>query len=63
MPAQIDAKTLHNLDVQGFDTVSVEELAPLANWLRLPYVFCAGLAFKEKGSFANTTIHMDGGPD
>lgn len=44
MSSQIDSKTLHRLDVQGFDSVSVEDLAPVVNWLRLPYVLCAGLA-------------------
>jgi len=44
MSTQIDTKTLHRLDVQGFDNVPVAELVPFANWLRLPYVLCATLA-------------------
>ena len=44
MKAQIDTRALKNLDVQGFDSIPVEELAPVANWLRLPYMGCAALA-------------------
>jgi hypothetical protein len=32
------------LDIQGFDTVNVRELAPVARWLRLAFGLCALLA-------------------
>lgn len=40
----IAPETLHRLDVQGLDHVPVEELAPVAPWLRLPYALCALIA-------------------
>ena len=40
----MDAKTLRRLDVQGFDCVPQENLAPVAGWLRLPFALCAILA-------------------
>jgi len=44
MSSKIDAKTLHRLDIQGLDQVPEDTLAPLASWLRLPYVLCAAMA-------------------
>jgi len=40
----ISDKTLHRLDVQGFDHVPAAELAAVAPWLRLAFAGCAGLA-------------------
>jgi hypothetical protein len=37
-------RTSRLLDIQGFDTVDMEELAPVARWLRLAFGLCASLA-------------------
>ncbi|MGH8707954.1 MAG: DUF4395 family protein [Burkholderiales bacterium] len=34
-------RTRRLLDIQGFDTVDVQELAPVAPWLRLAFGLCA----------------------
>ena len=34
-------RTSRLLDIQGFDAVAVQELAPVANWLRLAFGLCA----------------------
>ena len=44
MSTLISEKTLHRLDVQGFEKNSVAELAPVAAWLRLAFGGCALLA-------------------
>ena len=36
-------RTSRLLDIQGFDTVDVQELAPVAPWLRLAFGLCAVL--------------------
>jgi hypothetical protein len=33
----------HLLDIQGFDTVDSQELAPVASWLRLTFALCGVL--------------------
>src|SRR6266511_1297836 len=37
-------RTIRLLDIQGFDTVDLQELAPVAPWLRLAFGLCALLA-------------------
>jgi hypothetical protein len=39
----VDAKHLHRLDVQGFDTVDEAVLFRLAPWLRMAFGLCAAL--------------------
>jgi len=34
-------RTYRLLDIQGFDTVDVQEFAPVARWLRLAFGLCA----------------------
>jgi len=40
----LTSRTLHRLDVQGFDTVEEQRLAEVASWLRLTFGLCALLA-------------------
>ena len=40
----VDAKHLHRLDVQGFDTVDEDLLAQVGPWLRMAFGLCAALA-------------------
>ena len=44
MAYPLTARTLHRLDIQGFDRVSEQQLAEVAPWLRLSYALCALLA-------------------
>ena len=44
MKDQLSATTRHRLDVQGFNGISDQRLAPVAPWLRLAFVLCATLA-------------------
>lgn len=41
MPMSLTPRTCRRLDIQGFDTVAVRELAPVARWLRLAFGLCA----------------------
>ena len=41
MKPTLTARTRHRLDIQGFDTVDEQELAPVAAWLRLSFGVCA----------------------
>lgn len=40
----LNPRTRRRLDIQGFDTVDEQELAPVAPWLRLAFGLCALLA-------------------
>ena len=44
MEGMIWQNTLKRLDVQGFDSVEVRELAEVAPWLRLAFFLCSALA-------------------
>ena len=44
MKDQLSVTTRHRLDVQGFDGIPDERLAPVAAWLRLAFALCATLA-------------------
>ncbi len=44
MTDEISATTRHRLDVQGFDGIPDQRLAPVAPWLRLAFALCATLA-------------------
>ena len=44
MAYPLTARTLRRLDIQGFDSVTEQQLAEVAPWLRLAYVLCALLA-------------------
>jgi hypothetical protein len=39
----LTTRTRHLLDIQGFDTVDSQELAPVAPWLRLTFALCGVL--------------------
>ena len=41
MRPTLTARTCRRLDIQGFDTVDAQELAPVAPWLRLSFGLCA----------------------
>lgn len=43
MRQTLTPRTSRLLDIQGFDTVDVQELAPVAPWLRLAFGLCAVL--------------------
>lgn len=44
MRTTLSSRTRHLLDIQGFDSVGVLELARVAPWLRLAFGLCAVLA-------------------
>ena len=44
MKDQLSATTRHRLNIQGFDSIPDDTLAPVASWLRLAFAFCAALA-------------------
>ena len=44
MKSSLSPITRRRLDIQGLETVSDEQLAPVARWLRLAYGLCATLA-------------------
>jgi uncharacterized protein DUF4395 len=44
MRQTLTSRTRRLLDIQGFDAVDVQELAPVAPWLRLAFGLCALLA-------------------
>ena len=41
MRQTLTARTARLLDIQGFDTVDMQDLAPVAPWLRLAFGLCA----------------------
>jgi Domain of unknown function (DUF4395) len=41
MSQTLTSRTRRLLDIQGFDTVDAQELAPIAPWLRLAFGLCA----------------------
>ena len=44
MSDRLSATTRHRLDVQGFEGIPDQTLAPVAAWLRLAFAMCAALA-------------------
>jgi len=44
MGQALNSRTLHRLDIQGFDAVGEQRLAEVAPWLRLTFGLCALLA-------------------
>ena len=44
MKDQLSATTRHRLNIQGFDSIPDDRLAPVAPWLRLAFALCAALA-------------------
>lgn len=49
MRRDVSKTRLHRLDVQGFDGVPLDELAPVAPWLGMAYTLCATLAIIGTG--------------
>ena len=41
---RLTARTLHRLDVQGFDSVAEDRLAEVGRWRRMAFILCASVA-------------------